>query len=123
MGNPTQRNSHLRPSPRIYKTKAAMAVLTLTSGDNKEFKVEEKVAKMSITIKQLLEDLGSDEPIPLPNVQSPILSKVLEFCEKHKDDAPPSDNPDASTQDDDQDLEFCKEFDQATLFEMIKASN
>jgi len=100
-----------------------MVELTLVSGDEKSFKIDEKAAKMSMTIKLLLEDVGNEENIPLPNVQSAILSKVIEYCEKHKNDDPPVENADAAPSEDEGDLDFCKEFDQATLFEMIKAAN
>ena len=34
-------------------------------------------------------DTGTDEEIPVPNVKTSILKKVLEYCEKHKNDNPP----------------------------------
>ena len=62
-------------------------MITLTSQDNKEFKVEKKVAERSVLLKNLLEDVGeSDTPIPLPNVTGKTLQKVLEYCNYHKDD-------------------------------------
>lgn len=44
----------------------------------------------------MLEDLGIDEAnseeevVPLPNVNSAILRKVIQFCTYHKDDPVPS---------------------------------
>lgn len=82
----------------------------------------------------MLEDLGIDEAntegevVPLPNVNSTILRKVIQFCTYHKDDPVPS-----STDDDENkekrtdditswDADFLK-VDQGTLFELILAAN
>ena len=52
-----------------------------------------ELAKISETIKTMLDDLGIDaeseeanEPIPLPNVNGVILKKVVQWCEQHKSD-------------------------------------
>jgi S-phase kinase-associated protein 1 len=100
----------------------------------------------------MLEDLGideansEDEVVPLPNVNSAILRKVIQFCTYHKDDPVPS-----STDDDENkekrtdditswDADFLKvsegiawfhlrltaspnQVDQGTLFELILAAN
>lgn len=48
----------------------------------------------------MLEDLGIDEAnseeevVPLPNVNSAILRKVIQFCTYHKDDPVPSSTDD-----------------------------
>jgi S-phase kinase-associated protein 1 len=48
----------------------------------------------------MLEDLGideansEDEVVPLPNVNSAILRKVIQFCTYHKDDPVPSSTDD-----------------------------
>eukprot|EP00126_Sphaerothecum_destruens_P015687 Sdes_comp9727_c0_seq1m1229 len=106
-----------------------MAIVKLQSSDGQEFKVDIDVAKMSVTIKNMLDDLGLDDddtPIPLPNVTGPILSKVIDYCVRHKDDPPPTEDEDSkeTTRDDIEpwDAEFCK-VDQGTLFEMILAAN
>jgi Skp1 family, tetramerisation domain len=62
-------------------------MITLTSQDKQNFQVELAVAQRSILLKNLLEDVGESEgPIPLPNVSSKILEKVLAYCKHHKDD-------------------------------------
>ena len=44
---------------------------------------------MSTFIKNMVDDTGDiDDEIPLPNVNSAILSKVIEYCQYHKDNPP-----------------------------------
>ena len=67
-----------------------MGIIKLQSNDLKEFSVEISVAKMSGTIKQMMEDLNIDEDsgdqelIPLPNIKSEVMHKVIEWCQYHK---------------------------------------
>jgi S-phase kinase-associated protein 1 len=91
--------------------------ITLKSSDGVAFVVDEAVALESQTIKHMIEDDCADNGIPLPNVTSKILAKVIEYCKKHVDAA----NPEERTSDDDLkawDVEFVK-VDQATLFDLI----
>eukprot|EP00386_Alphamonas_edax_P015525 GDKI01047379.1.p1 GENE.GDKI01047379.1~~GDKI01047379.1.p1 ORF type:complete len:169 (-),score=76.59 GDKI01047379.1:303-809(-) len=59
--------------------------LTLTSAQGDTFEVESDVACMSTLIKNMVEDSGTEEAIPLPNVKTAILTKVIEYCKYHKD--------------------------------------
>ena len=89
--------------------------------------VSTEVANMSVTIKNMLEDFGgaTDAPIPLHNVSSKILQKVVDYC-KHavENPAPKTDDKKDDKKDDINpwDKEFCN-VDQATLFELILAAN
>ena len=69
-----------------------------------------------------MQDVGSDAPIPLPNVTGKILAKVIEYCKWHLEHPSPvsEEKKDEKRTDDiiPWDLEFCK-VDQATLFELI----
>ncbi|EEF52764.1 SKP1-like protein 1B [Ricinus communis] len=97
--------------------------ITLKSSDGETFEVEELVALESQTIKHMIEDDCADSGIPLPNVTSKILSKVIEYCKKHVETPKSEDRP--SSADDDLkawDAEFVK-VDQATLFDLILAAN
>ena len=67
-------------SSEAEKTKK---MVTLRSSDSEEFEVEEAVAMESQTIRHMIEDDCADNGIPLPNVNSKILSKVIEYCNKH----------------------------------------
>ena len=103
----------------------------LQSNDGETYEVEFAVAKKSETIKNILEDLpdaDDDEPVPLPNVNSQILRKVIAWCTQHRDDppVPEDDNIDAREKRTDNIDSWDQEFlqvDQGTLFELILASN
>jgi S-phase kinase-associated protein 1 len=108
--------------------------ITLHSNDEREFKVSKKVAVMSVTIKNMLEDLEGttgENPIPLPNVTGKTLEKVLAYCQ-HKIDHP-SVVADTATSKDEKEsrkveemTEWDKQYlqvDQASLFELILAAN
>uniref|UniRef100_A0A8C0P866 S-phase kinase-associated protein 1 n=1 Tax=Canis lupus familiaris TaxID=9615 RepID=A0A8C0P866_CANLF len=108
-----------------------MPSIKLQSSDGEIFEVDVEIAKQSVTIKTMLEDLGmddegDDDPVPLPNVNAAILKKVIQWCTRHKDDPPsPEDNENKEKWTDDipvWDQEFLK-VDQGTLFELILAAN
>ena len=96
-----------------------MRKITLKSSDGESFDVDEAVALESQTIKHMIEDDCADNGIPLPNVTSKILAKVIEYCKKHVE-TPKSDDR-SSTIDEELkswDADFVK-VDQATLFDLI----
>ncbi|KAF8478717.1 S-phase kinase-associated protein 1A-like protein [Russula ochroleuca] len=105
-------------------------MVLLVTSDNEQFVVEKDVAERSVLIKNMLEDVGeSDQPIPLPNVSSSVLKKVLEYCEHHRGERLPT--TDAESQDETRkrttDIsEWDQKFiavDQEMLFEIILAAN
>ena len=71
-------------------------------------------------------DEDEEEAVPLPNVNSAILKKVIQWCTYHKDDPPPpedDENKEKRTDDiSSWDTEFLK-VDQGTLFELILVGN
>ncbi|KAM7292610.1 S-phase kinase-associated protein 1 [Ixodes scapularis] len=107
-----------------------MPNIKLQSSDGEVFDVDVEIAKASVTIKTMLEDLGmdddEDEVVPLPNVNSAILKKVIHWATYHKDDPPPpedDENKEKRTDDiSSWDADFLK-VDQGTLFELILAAN
>ncbi|KAG2124600.1 Skp1 family, dimerization domain-containing protein [Suillus clintonianus] len=64
-------------------------MVLLVTSDKDEFNVDKEVIGCSITIKTMLE--GYREPgqpkIPLPDVSSRVLKKVLEYCKYYKNGA------------------------------------
>ncbi|KAK8673306.1 hypothetical protein V6N13_111652 [Hibiscus sabdariffa] len=95
--------------------------ITLKSSDGESFDVDEAVALESQTIKHMIEDDCADNGIPLPNVTSKILAKVIEYCKKHVE-APKTEDRSAEDELKSWDADFVK-VDQATLFDLILAAN
>jgi len=109
-----------------------MPKVILQSSDNKSFPVEVEIAKMSTTIKTMLEDLGvnseegKEEKIPLPNVRGEILKLVIQWAEQHQADPPLPDDEDTRERRTDDITQWDQEFlrvEQAILFDMILAAN
>ena len=100
--------------------------MVLTSSDGEDFEVEVRVAKMSETARNLMEDAGIANAIPLPNVTGKTLKKVIEYCVYHTEhpETTSEEKKDEKRTDDiiPWDLDFCK-VDQAALFELILAAN
>ncbi|KAA8528772.1 hypothetical protein F0562_036127 [Nyssa sinensis] len=85
--------------------------------DGEIFEVDEAVALESQTIKHAIEDYFADDGIPLPNVTSKILSKVIDYCKKHVE-TPKSLDDDLKAFD----AEFVN-VDDGTVFDLILAAN
>ncbi|KAL7118523.1 hypothetical protein ACP275_02G007200 [Erythranthe tilingii] len=88
--------------------------IILVSSDGHTFEIDEDVAEHSLTIKNMIEDGCADNPIPLPNVASETLAKVIEYC-KRLTKAPDTGAADSPTQ------QPKTEF--PNLFELILAAN
>ena len=106
---------------------ARSKVVNLESSDEQRFDVPVELASMSVTIKNMLDDLGdTNAAIPLPNVTGKILGKVIEYCRYHHEHPTPAtdDKKDEKRTDDiiPWDQTFCQ-VDQSTLFELILAAN
>ncbi|KAI3978311.1 hypothetical protein MKX01_013109 [Papaver californicum] len=94
-------------------------MVTLKASDGGNFDVEEAVALQSRTIKHMIEDDCADSGIPLPNVTSKIMAKVVEYLKVHVGD----DHDEAKVKKlKEWDAEFLK-VDQATLFHLVLAAN
>ncbi|KAH0773447.1 hypothetical protein KY290_010584 [Solanum tuberosum] len=60
--------------------------LTLKTCDGKEFVLDEAIAVRSQTIKNMVEDDCVSNIIPLPNVDSKTMTKVIEYWKKHSEE-------------------------------------
>ena len=84
--------ANVAKKPREAITRpASERSIVLVSSDRKEFVCPIKVARMSSTIRGLLDDLGFDENsevhgehIPLATIDGNILELILKWCEHHK---------------------------------------
>ena len=109
-----------------------MSIIKLQSSEGEVFPIDVEIAKKSNTIRTMLSDLGiedscEEETVPLPNVTTDILRKVIEWCTVHKDDPEPDEDSDEywekrTNEITGWDIDFFK-IDQATLFELILAAN
>ncbi|CAA7021573.1 unnamed protein product [Microthlaspi erraticum] len=92
-------------------------MLVLKTSDGESFEVEEAVALQSQTIAHMIEDDCADNGIPLANVTSKILPKVIEYCKKHADG-------ESSTEEELKtwDKKFV-DIDNSTIFDLILAAN
>jgi len=63
-------------------------IVHLVSSEGESFDVPVDVAKMSVIAGEMINDEEDDDneaqDIPLPNVKSAILAKVIEFMQHHK---------------------------------------
>jgi S-phase kinase-associated protein 1 len=98
--------------------------ITLRSAEGDNFEVDEAVAFESQMIKNMIEDTGSEAPIPVPNVSSKILAKVIEYSKYHVDNSPEAEGENKAPEEEIKtwDTKFV-EVEQSTLFELILAAN
>lgn len=78
-------------SIKKQKTNNKMAAtrVKLMSFDGDVIEVDEKNAKMSITINNILEDTGNTgKEISLSNISTSTLKNVIEFCTQHHNNPP-----------------------------------
>lgn len=99
-------------------TMASPKKISLKSSDGESFEVLEVVALESQTIKHMIEDDCANSVIPLPNVTSKILAKVLEYCNRHVEAASKTDDRATEEELKNFDADFVK-VDQGTLFDLI----
>ncbi|XP_049368395.1 SKP1-like protein 1B [Solanum verrucosum] len=92
-------------------------MIILRSFDEETFEVDEAVALKSQTIKHMIEDDYNNTIIPLSNVTSKILAKVIEYCKRHLE-VPKAEDKTPKEDLKTFDAEFVK-VDQSTLFNLI----
>ncbi|XP_033616369.1 LOW QUALITY PROTEIN: S-phase kinase-associated protein 1 [Fukomys damarensis] len=128
------------PAPRplgpiVLWRRSTVPSIKSQSSNGEIFEVDVEIAKQSVTIKAMLEDLemddeGNDDPAPLPHVNAAIFKKLIQWCtHQNNDRLPPEDNKNNNNKKSEQiddipvwDQEFLN-VDQGTLFELIVAAN
>ena len=105
---------------------SSITKLKLQSSDGAVFSVDLAVARLSVTIRTMMDDLGlegAEDAVPLPNVKGDVLKKVLEWCGKYKDTSYKSaEGYENKYELSEWDVEFFK-VEQAMLFDLILAAN
>ena len=69
--------------------------IILKASTGETFYVHRNAIRKSIMLEEMFLSLGLEstpdalkDPIPIPNVDAPILKKVIEWCEHHRNDDP-----------------------------------
>ncbi|EDV46760.1 S-phase kinase-associated protein 1 [Drosophila erecta] len=108
----------------------SVPTIKLQSSDGVIFQTTVQAASLSKTIKTLLEiaavENDEDDIVPLPNVGSFILDKILAWAHHHKDDPQLTSNDEESQGCSDDISPWDANFmnvDRGTLFELILAAN
>jgi len=115
-----------------------MSTVTITTSDDREFKVDIKVANTFKVIHDMLDTLrgdgdnddvpDADQPVKINNVRGDIMKELIDWVEHHKDDPDTSDEEeqyrDRRTDDIPQwDKDFVARWDKSTLYEVLQACN
>jgi len=102
-------------------------ILKLVSLDNETFSIPKKIAVMSELVKTMAEGDKEENEIPLPNVKSSVLKKVVEYMRYHSDNPAkeiekPLKSANMAEVVSQWDADFV-DVDQELLFELILAAN
>ena len=112
-------------------TTIMVKTVKLGASDNQVFVVPKEVADWSQTVKNMVEDLAdadedTGEIVPLPNVSSKVLARVIEYCTYHVEadrktegDKPSKTEAEVAAWD----AVFIGDFDQTMLFDIVLAAN
>ena len=80
--------------------------MKVVTSDGAVFEIDAKITKLSGFLTENVSKPGDrssdkgDKPIPLPKISSPVMKKVIEWAEHHKDDPLTNDNGDGGKKDD-----------------------
>lgn len=109
--------------------------IKLKSADDQILEVEEDVAKVSATIRDMLTALkpddetsqGEDMAVPLSQIKMNILEKVIQWCKQHVGDPDVDKEVDVDEDEEyeypDWDQDFIEELEEEILFEVILAAD
>ncbi len=106
-------------------------LISLRTSEGTIVKVDQQIAEMSGVLKDLIGDLREEvvatQAVPLEKITEPILLKIVEWCEHHRNDPP---SPENEKEDNytireiaPWDREFMKDIEYDLLHEIILAAN
>ncbi|BAT00038.1 SKP1-like protein 5 [Oryza sativa Japonica Group] len=100
------------------KKEVADDTILLISSDGEHFNVPSAAASLSQLVSNMIENDCTTNGVPLPNVASKVLAKVIEYCVKHA----------AAAEDEEKELksfdaEFMIDVDKNMLYGLLLASN
>lgn len=93
-----------------------MTQYTLLTSDAHTFEVDENVAFMSTTLRNVIEDNVHVQEIPILNVSVAALARVIEYCKYHC-------GVESNSSSSEWDGRFLAELDQSQLFDVLMASH
>ena len=74
-------------------------IMKVVTSDGALFEIDAKITKLSGFLTENFSK-SSDKPIPLPKISSPVMKKVIEWAEHHKDDPLTNGDGDGGKKDD-----------------------
>lgn len=103
-------------------------MVTAITVDSKTVEIKRAAATMCKTIDNLVNDLGVENPVPVPSVNEACMLLVKEYCEYKliNPNPPPSEDKKDERRTDDilpWDKEFMAKLEQPQLFDLIMAAN
>ena len=63
--------------------------IKLICQDGEPIEVDIDLAEKSVLIKGMIDDSGTEEDIPLPNVKKAVMEKIVSFCKHLRSNPPP----------------------------------
>jgi S-phase kinase-associated protein 1 len=106
-----------RPTAAETEADEGKTIVKLKTSDEQIFEVPAKLAKLFKVIADVVDKGYADDTIPLPNVHSSALAKVIKYCDNHlRMSAEPAD---ACSWD----KEFVSRLDVAGLYDVIMAAH
>ena len=102
--------------------------LTLSSADSQKIQIDSVSAVRSQLLKGLIGDYDPKDEIPLPDIKSDILTKIVEYLTHYKDKEPreipkPLPSPNLAEVVDEWDVKFINEIELDSVFDLINAAN
>ena len=78
---------HFLQLDKTFSQFICFIIMKVVTSDGAVFEIDSKITKLSgFLTENVSKDKSSDNPIPLPKISSPVMKKVIEWAEHHKED-------------------------------------